>query len=60
MIDRDLNWFKSKRSVNTNAYVEIADTGRKIAMRNSKDTNGPILMWSRKAFIEDIKTSRIP
>jgi hypothetical protein len=47
---KNLAWFKAQRSTNNGACVEIASTSGKIAMRDSKDPNGPILVYTPAEF----------
>lgn len=55
---RDLAWRKAERSVNNGACVELAPMAGMIAMRDSKDPDGPILMYTKAelaAFLEGAK-----
>ncbi|MCA1195729.1 DUF397 domain-containing protein [Saccharopolyspora sp. 6V] len=45
----DLTWRKSSRSV-TEECVEIAAVADDVAVRDSKDPSGPVLLVSRAAF----------
>lgn len=52
-------WRKSSRSGgNTDMCVEVAFVGEAIAVRDSKDTSGPVLVFTRgewDAFVEGAK-----
>ena len=48
-------WHKSSRSGGSGACVEVAHAGTVVAVRDSKDPDGPILLYSRaefKAFLD--------
>jgi hypothetical protein len=56
----DLRWFKSRRSSGNGACVEVAHvpTGE-IAMRDSKDREGPVIYFSAPAwryFVAGVKS----
>jgi hypothetical protein len=46
----DLQWRKARRSANNGACVELAGTNGLIAIRDSKDPEGPVLSYSADAF----------
>ena len=51
-------WHKAALSVANGACVEIANVGAMIAMRDSKDRGGPVLMYTRAewlAFLDGAK-----
>lgn len=57
-IHRDLAWRKAERSVNNGACVELAPSAGMIAMRDSKDPEGPVLMYTKAelaAFLDGAK-----
>ena len=43
---RNLAWRKAKRSVGNGACVELARFGGMVAMRDSKDPDGPVLVYT--------------
>jgi hypothetical protein len=45
-----LSWIKAKASTYNGACVEVASTAGKVAMRDSKDPNGPILVYAHAEF----------
>lgn len=45
-----LVWRKAQRSTNNGACVEIASVAGKIAVRDSKDPAGPILVYTPTEF----------
>lgn len=50
-----LTWVKAQMSSHNGQCVEIASTPGKIAMRDSKDPDGPILVYTNaefRAFLE--------
>jgi len=56
---RRAQWRKSSYSGNTGNCVEVADLGSRVAVRDSKDPDGPRLVFSRViwgAFVQSIKT----
>ena len=55
---RDLAWRKAQRSVNNGACLELAPMAGMIAVRDSKDPDGPVLMYSKAelaAFLDGAK-----
>jgi hypothetical protein len=53
-----LAWRKAQRSVGNGACVELAPANGMIAMRDSKDPNGPVLMYTKAelyAFLDGAK-----
>ena len=53
-----LFWLKAQRSGANGQCVEIASTVGKIAVRDSKDPNGPILVYTRTEFIAFVESAR--
>jgi len=45
-----LSWIKAQASTHNGACVELATAGGKIAMRDSKDPGGPILVYTPAEF----------
>lgn len=57
--DEPLHWFKSSRSASNGACVEVACTVAWVAVRDSKDPNGPVLRFGTEAwqgFIEGVRS----
>lgn len=53
-----LDWRKAQRSVNNGQCVEVTQTGDMIAIRDSKDPTGPVLIYGPaefRAFLDDVK-----
>jgi Domain of unknown function (DUF397) len=48
--DSGLSWRTASHSVGNGACVEIAQVNGQIAIRDSKDPEGPILNYSVRAF----------
>jgi hypothetical protein len=54
-----LRWFKSTRSASNGACVEVAGTATGVAVRDSKDPQGPMLRFSPEAwqgFIDGVRS----
>ncbi|GGM38117.1 hypothetical protein GCM10012275_06450 [Longimycelium tulufanense] len=61
MIDHR-TWRKSSYSGQENACVEVASASRCTAVRDSKDPNGPVLVFGQAAFtalLGSIKAGRL-
>ncbi len=57
---RHAQWRKSSYSGNTGNCVEVADLSDRVAVRDSKDPDGPKLIFTRdqwRAFLEGIKST---
>jgi uncharacterized protein DUF397 len=55
---RGLVWRKAQRSVGNGACVELAPAAGMIAVRDSKDPEGPVLMYTKAelaAFLDGAK-----
>ncbi|MFJ4338581.1 DUF397 domain-containing protein [Streptomyces sp. NPDC088915] len=44
---QDARWVKARASDGLNECVELAEVGESIAMRNSRDPEGPALIFTR-------------
>jgi hypothetical protein len=45
-----LRWIKAQASTHNGACIEVASVAGKIAVRDSKDPDGPILVYARAEF----------
>ncbi|HEY5987243.1 MAG TPA: DUF397 domain-containing protein [Streptosporangiaceae bacterium] len=55
---RGVAWRKAQLSVANGACVQVARTGGMLAMRDSKDPDGPVLMYTPvewHAFLDGVK-----
>lgn len=50
-------WYRSSYC-STNSCVEVAIVGRRVGMRDSKDKNGPTLMFDHAAWIAFLDGAR--
>ncbi len=55
----DLNWRKAKRSLNHGACVEVANGHKAVAMRDSKDREGPEVRYSASAWRSFIDAAKL-
>lgn len=53
-----VRWFKSSRSAQNGACVETAAIGGRVAVRDSKDPNGPRLTFSQDAWRDFVVSVR--
>jgi Domain of unknown function (DUF397) len=56
-----LSWIKAQASTYNGACVEVASAAGKIAMRDSKDPDGPVLVYTQAefgAFIDGARNGR--
>jgi hypothetical protein len=53
-----LSWIKAQASTYNGACIEVASAGGKIAMRDSKDPNGPVLVYTHAEFSAFIDGAR--
>lgn len=52
-----INWRTSSRSQNTNC-VEVGEMETTIAMRDSKDREGPVLIFARQRWLEFVASAK--
>jgi hypothetical protein len=60
---QDLRWRTARRSAGNGACVEIASANGQIAIRDSKDREGPALKYSAsvfRSFLDAAKNRDIP
>lgn len=53
-----LTWRKAQRSTNDGACVEVASVPGKVAVRDSKDPGGPVLVYEPEewsTFLREVK-----
>jgi hypothetical protein len=56
--DGELRWFKSTRSAGNGACVEVAIIVTGVAVRDSKDPDGPVLRFGGEAwrgFVDSVR-----
>jgi Domain of unknown function (DUF397) len=54
-----LDWRKSKYSVNGGNCTEVAAAAGGVAVRDSKDPNGPVLRYSVSSWRSFLATARV-
>jgi hypothetical protein len=57
----NLNWRKARRSMNNGNCTEVATTTGMVAVRDSKDPQGPVLFYpatSWASFLSSARTGR--
>lgn len=52
-----ISWRTSSRSQNTNC-VEIGEMAAAVAMRDSKDREGPVLVFARERWIDFVASTK--
>jgi hypothetical protein len=52
-----ISWRTSSRSQNTNC-VEIGEMATAVAMRDSKDREGPVLVFARERWIDFVASAK--
>jgi hypothetical protein len=55
---KSLAWLKARCSTGNGQCVEIASTSDKVAIRDSKDPNGPILVYTPREFSAFLEGAR--
>jgi hypothetical protein len=56
---QDFNWRKAKRSLNHGACAEVANGRGIVAMRDSKDLNGPVVRYSIAAWRSFVASAKV-
>lgn len=54
----ELTWLKAQRSTHNGQCVEIASAAGKIAIRDSKDPDGPVLVYTPAEFSAFLEGAR--
>jgi hypothetical protein len=55
----DLNWRKAKRSMNNGNCAEVATTKGIVAVRDSKDPQGPVLRYPASSWGSFLAAARM-
>ena len=56
---QDLNWRKAKRSMNHGACAEVANGYGTVAMRDSKNADGPVVGYSAAAWRSFVASAKL-
>jgi hypothetical protein len=56
---QESNWRKSRRSIGNGECVEVASASGKVAVRDSKDSSGPVVRYPAGAWRTFIAQTRL-